>query len=61
MLDLVIVTLVGVVNKLKEAKANDGHISIDEWGDILGDLSEVMGIIVRHLRDQRKAKRAARG
>lgn len=60
MLELVIATVAGVLAKLTRAKENDGRVSIDEWGDILGDLGEVMGVIVRHLRDQRKAKRAAR-
>lgn len=61
MFDVIITTLANVIAKLQAAKADDGRISIDEWGDILGDLGEVMGVIVRHLQEQRKAKRAARG
>lgn len=60
MLELVIETVAGVLAKLTRAKENDGRVSIDEWGDVLGDLVEVTGVIIRHLREQRKAKRAAR-
>ncbi len=60
MLELVIATIAGVLAKLRQAQENDGRVSIDEWGDILGDLGEVMGVIIRHLREQRKAKRASR-
>jgi len=61
MLELIIVTLAGVVAKLKKAKKNDGVISEDEWAEILCDLGDVIGTIVRHRREQRKAERAARG
>lgn len=61
MLELVIAELVAVVNKLREAVENDGRISANEWGDILGDLLQVAGVIAQHLREQRKARRAARG
>lgn len=60
MLELVIVTLAGVLAKLNRAQ-DKGSISTDEWADVVGDLVEVTGVIVRHLREQRKAKRAARG
>lgn len=60
MLELIIVTLAGVVAKLKKAKKNDGVISEDEWAEILCDLGDVIGAIVRHRREQRKADRAAR-